>query len=190
MQIECGQNELDILKKSFEISNPDYNGDIGSILEKFDEWSDFTYKVKLRLNKRSKSDQIPRANSYVSLEIKQQNQGSIKERKTDGTFRLLHFLIIGKNFKFLQYIIESQPKISMDQFFKGVLVNDPSPEMVVDQDKWILGANCVHLAAKFMPMGLNLIRSKISANLLNTETNFGLSPLHIAARNYDSLSTR
>ena len=67
MQIECGKNELDLLKKSFEISNPDYNGGIRSILEGFDNWTDFTYKVKLRLNKRSKSDQIPRTNSYVSL---------------------------------------------------------------------------------------------------------------------------
>ena len=195
MQIECGQNELDLLKKSFEILNPDYNGDIRSILEKFDKWTDFTYKVKLRLNKRFKSDPIPRTNSYVNLGgggIQEQNQGSIKERKTDGTFRFLHFLIIGKNFKFLQYIIESQPEICRDQLFKEVLVvNDPSPEMFVDQDKWILGANCIHLAAKFMPMGLNLMRTNISAlSSTETRTRFGLSPLHIAARNNDSLSTR
>ena len=199
MQIECGKNELDLLKKSFEISNPDYNGDIGFILEKFDKWTDFTYKVKLRLNKRSKSDQIPRTNNYVSVEgggITQQNQGSFKERKTDGTFCFLHFLIIGKNVKFLQYIIENQPKeTSKDQLFKEILVNDPSvndpsTEMVVDQDKWILGANCIHLAAKFMPMGLNLISTIISTNLLSTGTRFGLKPLHIAARNDNSLSTR
>ena len=195
MQIECEKNELDLLEKSFEILNPDYDGDIKSILGKFDKWSDFTYKVKLRLNKRSKSDQSPRNNDYVSVEgvgIQQQNQGSFKERKTDGTFCFLHFLIIGKNVKFLQYIIENQPmETSKDQLFKEVLVvNDPSPEMFVDQDKWILGANCIHLAAKFMPMGLNLISNVISTNLLSTGTRFGLSPLHIAARNSDSLSTR
>ena len=194
MQIECGKNELDLLKKSFEISNPEYNGDIGLILEKFDKWTDFTYKVKLRLNKRSKSDQVAKTNNYVSMEgggILQQNQGSFKERKTDGTFCFLHFLVIGKNVKFLQYIIENQPiQTSKDQLFKEVLVNDPSAEMVVDQDKWILGANCIHLAAKFMPMGLNLMSNIISTNLLSTGTRFGLSPLHIAARNYDSLSTR
>ena len=69
MQIECEKNELDLLEKSFEILNPDCNDDIGSILGKFDEWSDFTYKVKLRLNKHSKSDQIPRTNDYGGFQL-------------------------------------------------------------------------------------------------------------------------
>ena len=78
MQIECEKNELDLLEKSFEILNPDYDGDIRSILEKFDKWTDFTYKVKLRLNKRSKSDPIPRTNSYISL-----GGGGIQEQNHD-----------------------------------------------------------------------------------------------------------
>ena len=69
MQIECEKNELDLLEKSFEILNPDYDGDIKSILGKFDKWSDFTYKVKLRLNKRSKSDQTPRTNDYGGFQL-------------------------------------------------------------------------------------------------------------------------
>ena len=38
MQIECEKNELDLLKKSFDILNPDCKDDIGSILGKFEVW--------------------------------------------------------------------------------------------------------------------------------------------------------
>ena len=59
-------------------------------------------------------------------------------------------------------------------------------------DFWIYGANSIHLAAKFMPMVLELLLSSLDdANMLvNVENDYGHSPLHVAARNNDSLSTR
>ena len=199
MHIECDQDgALDLLAKSFESSkNPNYNDEIKSLLEKVDttktdtkSWTSFTYKIKLRLNKLSEqkeADQKKRPPSLASF------HRSIREEKSNGTFKFLHLLIIGKNFQLLQYIIENQQKASESELWKEVLVNIPSPlspEMIVDQDRWILGANCIHLAAKFMPRGLKLILTKFTTSPLNTETRLGLSPLHIAARNNDSLSTR
>ena len=106
---------------------------------------------------------------------------------TYGTFSFLHLLIIGKNFELLQYIFENQREVLMKELLKEVKVQDPKPKMIIEQDKWILGANCIHLAAKFMPRGLNLILTKDNCCTRNTN---GLSPMHIAARNDDSLSTR
>ena len=58
-------------------------------------------------------------------------------------------------------------------------------------DIWISGANSIHLAAKFMPMALELLLSSLDeANMLvNVENDYKHSPLHVAARNNDSLST-
>ena len=106
---------------------------------------------------------------------------------TYATFSFLHMLIIGKNFDLLQYIFEHQHEVLMKELLKEVKVQDPKPKMVIEQDKWIFGANCIHLAAKFMPRGLNLILTKDNCSTRNMN---GLSPLHIAARNDDSLSTR
>ena len=106
---------------------------------------------------------------------------------TYATFSFLHLLIIGKNFKLLQYIFENQHEALVKELSKEVKIQDPNPALIIEQDKWILGANCIHLAAKFMPRGLNLILTKDNCSTRNTN---GLSPLHIAARNDDSLSTR
>ena len=106
---------------------------------------------------------------------------------TYATFSFLHLLIIGKNFELLQYIFENQREVLMKELLKEVKVQDQKPKMIIEQDKWILGANCIHLAAKFMPRGLNLILTKDYGTTTNKN---GLSPLHIAARNDESLSTR
>ena len=106
---------------------------------------------------------------------------------TYATFSFLHLLIIGKNFELLQYIFENQREVLIKELLKEVKVQDPKPKLIIEQDKWIFGANCIHLAAKFMPRGLNLILTKDNCCTRNMKR---LSPLHIAARNDDSLSTR
>ena len=56
MHIICTDDAQEILHRSFEILNPNLNEDIGSLLKKDDKWitwTDFTYKVILKLNKRS-----------------------------------------------------------------------------------------------------------------------------------------
>ena len=71
---------------------------------------------------------------------------------TQATFSFLHFLIIGKNFKLLQYIFENHHEELMKELLKEVKVQDPKPALIIEQDKWILGANCIHLAAKFIKL--------------------------------------
>ena len=57
---------------------------------------------------------------------------------------------------------------------------------------WIYGANSIHLAAKFMPQGLELLLSCLNHNsrVVDAKTDYECSPLHVAAANNDSLSTR
>ena len=57
---------------------------------------------------------------------------------------------------------------------------------------WIYGANSIHLAAKFMPQGLELLLSCLNDNsrVVDAKTDYECSPLHVAAANNDSLSTR
>ena len=43
-------------------------------------------------------------------------------------------------------------------------------ERIVEEDSWLDGANCIHLAAKFMPMGLELLFS-VSKDLPKTFQN-------------------
>ena len=57
---------------------------------------------------------------------------------------------------------------------------------------WIYGANAIHLAAKFMPQGLELLLSSLDDNsgLLDITSQEKCTPLHVAATSNDSLSTR
>ena len=63
---------------------------------------------------------------------------------------------------------------------------------IVEEDSWLDGANCIHLAAKFMPMGMELLfsASKDLPKLTHSLNKNGQAPLHIAARNKDTLSTK
>ena len=65
-------------------------------------------------------------------------------------------------------------------------------ERIVEEDSWLDGANCIHLAAKFMPMGMELLFSvsKDLQKLISEPNDNGQAPLHIAARNKDTLSTK
>ena len=65
-------------------------------------------------------------------------------------------------------------------------------ERIVEEDSWLDGANCIHLAAKFMPMGMELLfsASKNLPKLTDSRNKNGQAPLHIAARNKDTLSTK
>ena len=64
---------------------------------------------------------------------------------------------------------------------------------------WMYEANIMHLAAKFNPYGLFLILSNFKENypdqsihqiIASFRSMFGATPLHVAASNPDSLSTR
>ena len=88
MHIICADDAQEILHRSFEISNPNLNEDISNLLKKDNKWitwTDFNYKIILRLNKRSEqkdSEQKQRPISMASftghLESEQYNISSTK----------------------------------------------------------------------------------------------------------------
>ena len=88
----------------------------------------------------------------------------MEEGRIIGSFTFLHMLILCKEFDILKHICEGSLS---DEFARPVKIdsspNDPPlvPETVVKEDKWIFDANCLHLAAKFMPQGLELLLSKL-----------------------------
>ena len=88
----------------------------------------------------------------------------MEEGRIIGSFTFLHMLILCKEFDILKHICEGSLS---DEFARPVKIdsspNDPPlvPETVVKEDKWIFDANCLHLAAKFMPQGLELLLSNL-----------------------------
>ena len=113
-----------------------------------------------------------------------------------GSFSFLDLVVISRNIKILHYIVENYKEtITPEVLGEGIEVEsdeskNPSKN-VVSQDIWIFGASLIHFAAKFMPEGLELLLSTFENNKpVDTKSKHGLVPLHVAARNNDSLSTR
>ena len=70
MHIISTDDAQEILHRSFEISNPNFNEDIGNLLKKDNEkitWTDFTYKIILRLNKRSEQKDSEQKQRPISM---------------------------------------------------------------------------------------------------------------------------
>ena len=113
-----------------------------------------------------------------------------------GSFSFLDLVVISRNIKILSYIVEKYKEtITPKVLGEGIEVESDesgSPSKnVVSQDIWIFGASLIHFAAKFMPEGLELLLSSLENNKpVDTKSKHGLVPLHVAARNNDSLSTR
>ena len=88
----------------------------------------------------------------------------MEEGRIIGSFTFLHMLILCKEFDILKHICEGSLS---DEFARPVKINlcpnDPplAPETVVKEDRWIFEANSLHLAAKFMPQGLELLLSNL-----------------------------
>ena len=98
-----------------------------------------------------------------------------------------------KVFDYFCHIILSFFPKDHEFYASKVLVDENEPsENVASKDMWIYGANAIHLAAKFMPQGLELLLSSLEDNsrLIDTASYYECAPLHVAAKNNDSLSTR
>ena len=170
----------------------------------FEEWREFSYKINLDFNYKIVIDKSIEKNSrgsYRKLSV----HGSKKQRKIHGSFTLLHLLILSQNVKLLMYILDKTEKeVLANEVLKPVQVKNVKIfENVDENDRWIKGANCIHLAAKFMPVALELILTSLESpmysnvkNSLKKEVNTinnpddKLYPLHISIRNCDPISTR
>ena len=173
----------------------------------FEEWREFSYKINLDFNYKIVIDKSTEKNSrgsYKRLSV----HGSKKQEEIHGSFTFLHLLILSQNVKLLMYILDKTEKEDLaNEVLKPVQVKNVKMfENVDENDRWIRGANCIHLAAKFMPLGLELLLTSLEsptyANVKNAnyslkkEVNIinnpddKLYPLHIAVRNCDPISTR
>ena len=160
---------------------------------------DFNYKIVI-----DKSTEKNSRGSYKRLSV----HGSKKQGEIHGSFTFLHLLILSQNAKLLMYILEKteQEELSNEVLKPVQVKNVKIFENVDENERWIRGANCIHLAAKFMPVGLELLLTSLEtpmyANVKNTNYSLKkevntinnpddkLYPLHIAVRNCHPISTR
>ena len=82
--------------------------------------------------------------------------------------------------------------LSDHEFYASKVWVEESVDNMASKDMWIYGANSIHLAAKFMPQGLELLLSSLDDNsgLVDIRSDYNCTPLHVAATSNDSLSTR
>ena len=108
-----------------------------------------------------------------------------------GTFSFFHLLILHKEIAILNYIIDNHNDLLSTETPKAIKVSHPDPKSVVKQDNWIFGANCIHLAAKFMPQALKLLLDNLKdQDIVNKKNETGSTALHLSSSNMDSLCTR
>ena len=131
------------------------------------------------------------------------------------SLNLFHLVILLRKEDILKYLLERYSTIK--EWMKPVTVNFPrnyKPDNLMDYDKWICQANCLHLAAKYFPRGLQIILSHFEeiekdqmAKMVNVTTlkasttplrklineshkSESLTPLHVASFSPVALSTR
>ena len=131
------------------------------------------------------------------------------------SLNLFHLVILLRKEDILKYLLERYSAIK--EWLKPVTVNFPrnyKPDNLMDYDKWICQANCLHLAAKYFPRGLQIILSHFEeiekdqmAKMVNVTTlgakttplsklineshkSECLTPLHVASSSPFALSTR
>lgn len=90
---------------------------------------------------------------------------------------LLHLVILHQDVEMLQRLIK---EINEEDLEKGYLkekikVRQIPNSFLVEDDRWLFDANCLHLASKYFPEGLNLLLSeekvkKKAKELIDTKT--------------------
>ena len=108
--------------------------------------------------------------------------------KFRAEFSVLHLAIICDNRPaVLAFLLDYLPESELD---RRVRITGDANDGVATTEQWIFNATCVHLAVKYMPLGLDMILSKKS-DLKEDPTQISQTyPLHLAAMNQDSLSTK
>jgi hypothetical protein len=90
---------------------------------------------------------------------------------------LLHLIILHKDVAMLNIILKALNEKDLESgYFEEIIkVGDNAHDFLIEDDRWLFGANCLHLATKYLPEGLNLLLSnKVIKNvtkcLINTRT--------------------
>ena len=114
----------------------------------------------------------------------------------NGSFTFFQILILLQDMDILKYIVHNHKECLKEETAKSVSITSKLKEDVMSKDRWIFQASSLHLAAKFFPHGLKLLLSNFENNqalmmeLVSKKNQDGSTPLHLAAQNLDSLSTR
>ena len=150
-------------------------------------WRKYEYEIKLSLRRNVNTSS---SSKNVST-IEDENE----KEAVYGTFTFLHLLILCQEFDILRQIAHTQRDILNEEVARKVTIRASQkiePKSVVKKDNWIFYANCLHLAAKFMPRGLKLIFENLDnhISLINVGNHNQCTPLHLSANNITSLSTR
>ena len=119
------------------------------------EWRYFSYEIDLSLStKLSKVKDLTNHDSHHDNE----------DRKISASFTFLHLIILCKDIDILSHITKIHSDSLVDEVGRPVKIESSKkilPKSVVWRDNWIFDANCLHLAAKFMPHGLKLLLSNL-----------------------------
>ena len=164
-----------------------------------------TYSLKVTISKTDSS----------GVELEDPTTSPQEDTGLRLSLNLFHLVILLRKEDILKYLLKKYSAIK--EWLKPVTVNFPrnyKPDNLMDYDKWICQANCLHLAAKYFPRGLQIILSHFEeiekdqmAKMVNVTTlkasttplrklineshkSECLTPLHVASSSPFALSTR
>ena len=172
---------------------------------KLDELKFQTYSLKVTISKTDSS----------GVELEDPATSPQEDTGLRLSLNLFHLVILLRKEDILKYLLKRYSAIK--EWLKPVTVNFPrnyKPDDLMDYDKWICQANCLHFAAKYFPRGLQIILSHFEeiekdqmAKMVNVTTlkasttplrklineshkSECLTPLHVASFSPVALSTR
>ena len=90
---------------------------------------------------------------------------------------LLHLIILHKDVVMLENILKAlnEKDLESGYFGKPIKVGDNAHNFLIEDDRWLFSANCLHLATNYFPKGLNLLLSNeviknVAKCLIDTKT--------------------
>ena len=90
---------------------------------------------------------------------------------------LLHLIILHKDVVMLENILKAlnEKDLESHYFGKPIEVGGNAHNFLIEDDRWLCSANCLHLATKYFPEGLNLLLSNevfknVAKCLIDTKT--------------------
>ena len=148
---------------------------------------DFVTKINLKLS--------PNRDSTEDSNVSKDDSDGIAtlSAPTAVTFNILHMVIILRKNKILRLILEKMHEDTIVVLLNNVKINKTNNGKDLEKS-WIFSANSLHLAAKYNPEALHMILSHLKNAPMALEEKFsglhGVTPLHVAAMNSDSMSAR
>ena len=149
IRIECGSNESEaykLLEKLGYVENAKRSPKLIN-LELPMEWKEFLFKLCL------------------------------DETEIEVQVTLLHLIILHKDVVMLENILKAlnEKDLESGYFGKPIKVEDNAHNFLIEDDRWLFSANCLHLATNYFPKGLNLLLSNeviknVAKCLIDTKT--------------------